>query len=116
MTSASTHARLAIRHPVGCALIIQTILLDPSGAVWTDEASNVSRPDPSGADQSDVEHQATELAVGASDQPIERAWKPSSRPQETIRRGRMRMIGSSNPSMMALPPLSRVIAAPRTST
>jgi hypothetical protein len=37
-------------------LIIQTILLYPSGAVWTDEASNLSRPDPSGADQIDAEH------------------------------------------------------------
>jgi hypothetical protein len=37
-------------------MIIQTILLDPSGAVWTDEASNVSRPDSSGAVQVDAEH------------------------------------------------------------
>jgi hypothetical protein len=37
-------------------MIIQTIGLDPSGAVWTDEASNVSRPDPSGADQVDAKH------------------------------------------------------------
>jgi hypothetical protein len=37
-------------------LIIQTIGLDPSGAVWTDEAPNVSRLDPSGADQIDAEH------------------------------------------------------------
>jgi hypothetical protein len=37
-------------------MIIQTILLDPSGAVWTDAASNLSRPDPSGADQADAEH------------------------------------------------------------
>ena len=51
------------RFSVGWPLIIQTILLYPSGAVWTDEASNVSRPDPSGADQTDVEHQATDLAV-----------------------------------------------------
>jgi hypothetical protein len=56
-------------HPisVGCALIIsliiRTILLDPSAAVWTDVASNLSRPDPSGADQIDAEHQATDLAV-----------------------------------------------------
>jgi hypothetical protein len=35
-------------------LIIQTIRLDPSGSVWIDEASNLSRPDPSGADQSDA--------------------------------------------------------------
>jgi SAM-dependent methyltransferase len=43
----------AIRLCVGCSLIIhlfiQTILLEPSGAVWTDDAGNVSRPDPSGA-------------------------------------------------------------------
>jgi hypothetical protein len=45
-------------------LIIQTIRRDRSGSVWTDEASNLSRPDPSGADQIDAEHQATDLAVG----------------------------------------------------
>jgi hypothetical protein len=37
-------------------MIIQTILLDPSGVVWTDEASNVSRLDPSAAIQIDAEH------------------------------------------------------------
>jgi hypothetical protein len=37
-------------------MIIQTVLLDLSGAVWTDEASNVSRLDPSGAVQVDAEH------------------------------------------------------------
>jgi hypothetical protein len=37
-------------------MIIQTILLDPTGAVQTDEAANVSRPDPTGADQIDAEH------------------------------------------------------------
>ena len=36
-------------------LIIQMILLDPSGAVWTYEASNVSRLDPSRAIWSDAE-------------------------------------------------------------
>jgi len=35
--------RMRLDHP----LIIQTILLDPSGALWTDEAGNVSRLDPS---------------------------------------------------------------------
>jgi hypothetical protein len=53
-------ACLGIRLCVGWALIIpmiiQTILLDPSGTVWTDEASNVSRLDPSGAVQIDAEH------------------------------------------------------------
>ena len=33
-------------------MIIQTILLDPSGAVWTDDPYNGSRLDPSGADWS----------------------------------------------------------------
>jgi hypothetical protein len=47
-------------------LIIQTIRQDPSGSVWIDEASDVSRPDPSGAHQSVVEHQTTDLAVGGS--------------------------------------------------
>jgi hypothetical protein len=37
-------------------LIIQTILLYPSGAVQIDEARNVSRLDPSGAFQADAEH------------------------------------------------------------
>ena len=45
---------------VGCALIIrliiQTILLDPSRAIWTDEAPNLSRLDPSGAIQADANH------------------------------------------------------------
>jgi hypothetical protein len=44
-------------------LIIQTIRRDPSGPDATDDAPNMSRPDPSGADHIDTEHQATELAV-----------------------------------------------------
>ena len=47
-------------------LIIHTIRRDPSGSIWIDEASNVSSPDRSGADQIDTEHQATDLAVGGS--------------------------------------------------
>src|SRR5215204_525307 len=47
-------------------LIIQTIRRDRSGSVWIDDPSNVSRPDRSGADQIDAEHQATDLAVGGS--------------------------------------------------
>jgi hypothetical protein len=43
-------------------LIIQTIRPDPSGSVQTDDPSNLSSPDPSGADQIDAEHQATDLA------------------------------------------------------
>ena len=44
-------------------LIIQTILLYPSGAVWTDGPSNVSRLDPSGAVQIDAEHPARNRKV-----------------------------------------------------
>ena len=51
-------------------LIIQTIRLVPSGPVWIDEAPNVSRADPSGADQSDAEHQATDLAVAGLSPPL----------------------------------------------
>jgi hypothetical protein len=51
-------------------LIIQTIRLVPSGSVWPDEAVNVSRPDPSGADQIDAEHQATDLVVRIVDSQI----------------------------------------------
>jgi len=42
--------------PLIIRLIIQTILLYPSRAVSTDGPSNVSRLDPSGADQIDAEH------------------------------------------------------------
>jgi hypothetical protein len=45
-------------------LIIQTIRRDPSRPVAIDEAPNVSRAEPSGPDQTDAEHQATDLAVG----------------------------------------------------
>jgi hypothetical protein len=41
-------------------LVIQTIRRDPSGSVQTDEAINVSRPDPSGADRTGAERQATQ--------------------------------------------------------
>jgi hypothetical protein len=47
-------------------MIIQTILLDPTGAVWTDEAPNVSRLDPSGADQIDAEHPSRNRKVVGS--------------------------------------------------
>jgi hypothetical protein len=54
-------------------LIIQTILLDPSGAVWTDDASNVSRLDPSGAVQIDAEHPSRNRLV-AGLRPASPAW------------------------------------------
>jgi hypothetical protein len=56
----------AAPHGLIIRLIIQSIRQAPSGAVWTDEAPNVSRPDPSAADQIDAEHQATDLAVGSN--------------------------------------------------
>jgi hypothetical protein len=69
-THGPTSACLAIRSSVGCALIIHllilTILLDSSGAIRTDEASNVSRLDPSGADQADAEHPTRSRKVAGS--------------------------------------------------
>jgi hypothetical protein len=63
-------ACFAIRFFVGCGLIIpmiiQTIGLDPSRAVWTDEASNVSRLDPSGAYWVDAEHPTRNRKVEGS--------------------------------------------------
>jgi hypothetical protein len=47
-------------------LIIHTIRQDPPGPVWIDEASNVSRLDPSGADQIDAEYQPMDLVRSAS--------------------------------------------------
>jgi hypothetical protein len=47
-------------------MIIQTIRLDPPGAIWTDSASNVSSPDPSGADQIDAEHPSRNRKVVGS--------------------------------------------------
>jgi hypothetical protein len=47
-------------------MIIQTIRLDPSGSVWTDEASNVSSLDPSGAIQIDAEHPSRNRKVEGS--------------------------------------------------
>jgi hypothetical protein len=71
-------------------LIIQTIRQDPSGPIWTDDPSNVSRPDPSGGDQIDAEHQVTDLVVSAgrvrwwvsdADQraPARQGWAPRAR-------------------------------------
>jgi hypothetical protein len=48
-------------------LIIQTIRQDPSGAVWTDEALDVSRLDPCGAVQVDAEHPTRNRKVAGSD-------------------------------------------------
>jgi hypothetical protein len=59
-----------IRFCIGCALIIpmsiQTIGLYPSGAVWTDDASNVSRLYPSVAVQVDAEHPSRNRMVEGS--------------------------------------------------
>jgi hypothetical protein len=44
-------------------LIIQTIRRVPSRSVWIDEASNVSRLDPSGAIQIDAEHPSRKQKV-----------------------------------------------------
>ena len=69
-------ASIPYRMPLIIRLIIQTILLCPSGTVWTDEASNVSRLDPSGADQIDAEHPSRNRKVEGSN--------PSSAPQTRL--------------------------------
>jgi hypothetical protein len=65
------------RMPLIIPMIIQTIRLDPSGGVWTDEASNLSRLDPSGAVQADDEHPARNRKVEGSNPP--RAPRPQVR-------------------------------------
>jgi hypothetical protein len=47
-------------------MIIQTVGLDPSGAIWTEEPPNVSRLDPSGAIQIDAEHPSRNRKVVGS--------------------------------------------------
>ena len=85
----------AASHGLIIRLIIQTIRRDPSGAVWTDGAPNVSRPDPTGADQIDAEHQATDLAVGGSN-PSRRAKRAVQRPSSR-RSSPGRQLGSVSP-------------------
>jgi hypothetical protein len=81
-------------------LIIQTIRLDPSGFVWIDEASNMSRPDPSGADQIDAEHQATDLKVGGSN--------PSRRANVQLSDGIVRRAAALD-SGLIIPDVMRVV-------
>src|SRR4029450_8325076 len=50
-------------------MIIQTIGLDPAGSVWTDSTSNVSRSDPSRADQIDANHPTRNRKVVGSNRP-----------------------------------------------
>ena len=63
-------ACLGIRFSVGCALIIPMIILTiglyPSGAVWTDGPTNVSRLDPSGAVQVDAQNPTRNRKVDGS--------------------------------------------------
>jgi hypothetical protein len=60
-------------------LIIQTIRREPSRSDWIDEARDLSRPDPSGADQIDAEHQATDLAVWPTEATTNVGRRPSLR-------------------------------------
>jgi hypothetical protein len=48
-------------------MIIQTILLYPLGAVWTDAAPHVSRENPTGTVQVDAEHLARNRKVEGCD-------------------------------------------------
>jgi hypothetical protein len=61
-----TFCRMRLIIPMIIPMIIQTIGLDPFRAVWTDGASNLSRPDPSGAIQIDAEHPSRNRKVVGS--------------------------------------------------
>jgi len=56
----------AASHGLIIRLIIRTIRLDRTRSVWTDEASNVSRLDPSGAVQVDAEHPARDRVIASA--------------------------------------------------
>jgi hypothetical protein len=62
-TSGSPCLRFSVGWPLIIPMIIQTILLYPSGAIWTDSACNVSRLDPSGTVQVDAEHPARNRVI-----------------------------------------------------
>jgi hypothetical protein len=83
-------ACLGIRFLVGCPLIIrliiQTILLYPSAAVWTDEASNVSRLDPSGTVQVDAEHPSRNRRSSVRSSRRVHHAQPFARPLVKVRR------------------------------
>jgi hypothetical protein len=56
----------SVGQPLIIRLIIQTILLYPSRAIWTESASNMSSLDPSGAVQADAEHPSRNRKVVGS--------------------------------------------------
>jgi hypothetical protein len=56
----------SVGQPLIIRLIIQTIGLDPSRAVWTESASNLTSLDPSGAIQIDAEHPSRNRKVVGS--------------------------------------------------
>jgi low temperature requirement protein LtrA len=72
-------------------MIIQTIVLDRSGAVWTEEAFNVSRLDPAGVGQVDAEHPSrkarwsTDAMTSETPRRFKRwFWRPPRAHGETI--------------------------------
>jgi hypothetical protein len=70
-------------------LIIQTILLYPSGAIWTDEVPNGSRLDPSRADQIDAEHPSRNRKVVGFESDLGTAGPPcvDTKPDQLIAGG-----------------------------
>jgi hypothetical protein len=64
VVAAALVAEDAAPHSLIIPLIIHTIRWGPSRSDGIDEPPDLSRADPSGADQIDAEHQATDLAVG----------------------------------------------------
>jgi hypothetical protein len=68
-------------------MVIQPILLDPSGAVWTDSASTVSSLDPSGAIQVDAKNPARNRKVVGSNPTsgfISAGERPSSKSSVSV--------------------------------
>jgi hypothetical protein len=88
-------------HPILCRmrLIIQTILLDPSGAVWTDGASNVSRPDPSGAIPVDAEHPTRNRKVVGSMSHEQRGRRDLCCRGRAFHGGLVQQLGSCGPGL-----------------
>jgi hypothetical protein len=79
-------------------MIIQTILLDPSGALWADRASNVSSLDPSGAIWVDGEHPARNRKVVGS-KPTSGSICPAQGPSSKA--GAIRWIGWWQPEHLS---------------
>jgi hypothetical protein len=101
-------------------LILQTIRRDPTGSVWIDEASNLSRPDSSGVDQIDAEHQTKDLAVGVRPRGVDadRLWpgRHSHQHPWTVGGCMAALPGPARPTMICMRASDLPAAAPHTAS